>query len=45
MNINPFYYVVYRSKKNDEEVEMYFYETIQKWNFLNLTYYNRNSKI
>ncbi|KAG6800475.1 small subunit processome component 20 [Apis mellifera caucasica] len=37
IDVDIFHYVSHRNEENDEETETYFYQTLQKWNFLNLT--------
>ncbi|XP_017885246.1 small subunit processome component 20 homolog [Ceratina calcarata] len=37
INVDVFHRVVHRNEENDDEVETHFHETLQKWNFLNLT--------
>ncbi|XP_035727395.1 small subunit processome component 20 homolog isoform X1 [Vespa mandarinia] len=37
IDIDVFHRVAHKNEENNEEVETYFHETLQKWNFLNLT--------
>ncbi|XP_076242844.1 small subunit processome component 20 homolog [Calliopsis andreniformis] len=37
IDVDVFHRVVHRNEEEDEEVETYFHQTLQKWNFLNLT--------
>ncbi|CAK9797535.1 Small subunit processome component 20 homolog [Anthophora quadrimaculata] len=37
IDVDVFHRVTHRNEENDEEIETYFHETLQKWNYLNLT--------
>ncbi|XP_033340653.2 small subunit processome component 20 homolog [Megalopta genalis] len=37
IDIDVFHRVAHRNEENDGEIETYFYQTLQKWNVLNLT--------
>lgn len=37
IDVDVFHRVAHRNEEVDEEAETYFYQTLQKWNFLNLT--------
>ncbi|KOX69407.1 Small subunit processome component 20 like protein [Melipona quadrifasciata] len=37
IDVDVFHRVAHRNEENEEEIETYFHQTLQKWNFLNLT--------
>ncbi|CAL7939981.1 unnamed protein product [Xylocopa violacea] len=37
IDVDVFHRVTHRNEESNEDVETYFYETLQKWNYLNLT--------
>lgn len=37
IDVDIFHRVAHRNEENEEEIETYFHQTLQKWNFLNLT--------
>ncbi|KOC63433.1 Small subunit processome component 20 like protein [Habropoda laboriosa] len=47
IDVDVFHRVAHRNEENNEEIETYFHETLQKWNYLNLTegYSNFKKKV